>query len=120
MIETRHENEVAPQELIWSGMTHRGRVRPNNEDAFLALTFDMHDVRYLGKIGQSTFQGGDYVFAVSDGMGGAKSGEFASRIAVDKITTVRRARIGPSLGRLSSADLQRLNGAIAVFLGVAG
>ncbi len=44
----------------------------------------------------------------------------SSWIAVDKITTVRRARIGPSLGRLSSADLQRLNGAIAVFLGVAG
>ena len=29
--------------------------------------------------------GEDYVFAVSDGMGGANAGEFASRIAVDKI-----------------------------------
>ena len=28
----------------------------------------------------------DFVFAVSDGMGGAMAGEFASRIAVDKIT----------------------------------
>jgi PPM family protein phosphatase len=29
---------------------------------------------------------GDFVFAVSDGMGGAKSGEFASRITVEQIT----------------------------------
>jgi protein phosphatase len=30
----------------------------------------------------------DYVFAVSDGMGGALAGEYASRIAVEKITTL--------------------------------
>ena len=66
-------------------MTDRGRVRPNNEDAFLALTFDANEVRYLGKIGEASLAGADFIFAVSDGMGGAKSGEFASRIAVDKI-----------------------------------
>lgn len=70
----------------WSGMTDRGRVRENNEDAFLALAFDAREVRFLGKIGEDTLEGQDYVFAVSDGMGGARSGEFASRIAVDKIT----------------------------------
>lgn len=72
--------------LRWSGMTHRGRVRQNNEDTFLALNFDAREVRYLGKIGESTLETGDFVFAVSDGMGGAKSGEFASKIAVEKIT----------------------------------
>lgn len=75
-----------PSHLHWSGMTHRGRFRQNNEDAFLALTFDAREVRYLGKVGESTLNTGDFVFAVSDGMGGAKSGEFASKIAVDKIT----------------------------------
>jgi serine/threonine protein phosphatase PrpC len=67
-------------------MTDRGRVRKNNEDAFLALTFDANGLRYLGKIGEAVLDGADFVFAVSDGMGGANSGEYASRIAVEKIT----------------------------------
>jgi serine/threonine protein phosphatase PrpC len=72
--------------LRWSGQTDPGHVRPNNEDTFLALQFDAQEVRYLGKIGEAPLGGSDFVFAVSDGMGGAKAGEFASRITVDKIT----------------------------------
>lgn len=75
-----------PPQLKWSGRTHVGRVRKNNEDAFLALTFDNLTVRFLGKDGQASTDVGDFVFAVSDGMGGANAGEFASRIAVNKIT----------------------------------
>lgn len=97
----------APLAIHWSGMTHVGRVRPNNEDSFLALTFDGHEVRLLGKVGESSLQGGDFVFAVSDGMGGEKSGEFASRITVDRVTrlfprTFRLAAAGMSTG---SSDL---------------
>lgn len=72
--------------LNWSGKTHSGRFRKNNEDSFLALTFDELQVSYLGRIGESDMESGDFVFAVSDGMGGANSGEFASRIAINKIT----------------------------------
>src|SRR5687768_12303584 len=86
-----------PASLQWSGMTHPGRIRPNNEDAFLALTFDAEGLRYLGKTGEASLDHGDFVFAVSDGMGGANAGEFASRIAVDKIT-----RLLPHAYRMSA------------------
>src|SRR5277367_3264296 len=72
----------------WSGHTDRGHVRPNNEDCFLALRFNAQELDYLGKVGEAPTGPHDFVFAVSDGMGGAHAGEFASRIAVEKITTL--------------------------------
>ena len=74
-----------PQSLRWFGLTDRGKVRKNNEDSFVALQFDAQEVRYLGKVGEDSGEHNDFVFAVSDGMGGAMAGEFASRITVDKI-----------------------------------
>jgi mRNA interferase MazF len=50
--------------------------------------------------------------------GGALSLHHASWIEVDKITTVRRNRIGEALGRVSDTDLVRLNGVLAVLLGI--
>jgi protein phosphatase len=86
--------------MAWTGHTDRGKVRPNNEDAFLCLEVDSHEVRFLGKIGDASLETKDFVFAVSDGMGGAMAGEFASRIAVDKIT-----RLMPRTFRRSAAGL---------------
>lgn len=93
--------DTPPAAVHWSGLSHRGKVRENNEDAFLALNFDGHEVRYLGKTGEASLGGGDFVFAVSDGMGGARSGEFASRIAIEKIT-----RLLPRAYRLSASGLE--------------
>lgn len=78
--------EPSPYRLVWSGHTDRGRVRKNNEDSFLGLAIDAQEVHFLGKIGDAGGQMSDFVFAVSDGMGGAMAGEFASRIVVEKIT----------------------------------
>lgn len=75
-----------PQTLRWFGITDCGRVRKNNEDAFLCLRFDAREVQYLGRLGETSTEQADLLFAVSDGMGGARAGEFASRITVDKIT----------------------------------
>jgi mRNA interferase MazF len=43
-----------------------------------------------------------------------------SRLMIDKITTVRRRRLGSKLGVLHDADLLRVNRGIVVFLGIAG
>jgi PPM family protein phosphatase len=85
--------------LHWSGRTDRGRVRANNEDAFLGMMFDAREIHRLGKIGEASTRHADLAFAVCDGMGGAKAGEHASRIAVEKITTLlprsyRQAAVG--------------------------
>lgn len=72
--------------LSWSACTDRGRFRPNNEDAFLVALIDQSGIRYLGKSGEIPDSRADLIVAVSDGMGGQNSGEFASRIALDKIT----------------------------------
>ncbi|MFZ1074165.1 MAG: protein phosphatase 2C domain-containing protein [Verrucomicrobiia bacterium] len=74
--------------LQWSGRTDRGKVRPNNEDAFLGIRFDSREIHRLGKFGEASTGHMDFAFAVSDGMGGELAGEYASQIAVEKITAL--------------------------------
>jgi mRNA interferase MazF len=42
-----------------------------------------------------------------------------SRLMVDKITTVRRAKLGERIGELDDADIVRLNRAVVTFVGIA-
>ncbi len=46
--------------------------------------------------------------------------ELASRLMVDKITTVSKTKLGTRIGRLEDGDMVRLNRAMIVFLGLAG
>lgn len=43
----------------------------------------------------------------------------ASRLMVDKITTVPKSKLGERIGRLADEDILRLNRAMLVFLGLA-
>ncbi len=45
--------------------------------------------------------------------------QLASRLMVDKLTTVSKERLGDRTGRLDDEDVVRLNRAMLVFLGVA-
>jgi serine/threonine protein phosphatase PrpC len=82
----RPAKEGGATALRWWGRTDVGKVRKNNEDAFLGVCFDAFEVHHLGKIGEQPLAKQDFAFAVSDGMGGAKAGEYASSITVEKIT----------------------------------
>ena len=97
------------QTLTWSGHTDRGKVRSNNEDTFLGMQFDAKEVNYLGKIGSASNEKKDFVFAVSDGMGGALAGEFASRITIDQITRLLPRSFGQSAAGLSAGFNDLLN-----------
>ena len=90
-----HSPAIPSLRLGWSGCSEKGPVRPNNEDAFLCLSIDSSGVHHLGGTGTAATGPTDLLFAVSDGMGGAQAGEFASKIAVEKITR----RFPPLLGR---------------------
>ena len=52
-----------------------------------------------------------------DEMNGLRS---VSRLMVDKITTVPKAKLGLRIGRLADTDMVRLNRAMMIFLGLAG
>ncbi len=43
----------------------------------------------------------------------------ASRLMIDKVTTVPKARLGKRMGKLNDEDVVRLNRALTVFLGLA-
>ena len=52
--------------------TNIGAKRKSNQDAYLAANVEKDGILY-------------YVFAVADGLGGHRSGEVASQIAIDNI-----------------------------------
>ena len=52
--------------------------------------------------------------------GEANGLETVSRVMVDKVTTVPKAKLGRRIGRLADDDMVRLNRALMIFLGLAG
>ena len=102
MADCTDEPLPVPHTMRWSGHSDVGRFRKNNEDSFLGLAFNGHESQYLGKTGQASLHDYDFVFAVSDGMGGEAAGEFASKITVEKTTRLLPRSFRQSATGLSS------------------
>jgi len=103
---------------IWSvsGQNHAGKPRPaaiiqdNNFDATNSITICAFT---SDETNAPLFR----LLIKPDERNGLRT---ASRLMVDKITTVPKSRIGDYIGRLDDEDILRLNQAILVFLGLAG
>ncbi len=77
--------EFPPLQITWSSATDKGAVRENNEDSFLVIKSEGREVLKLSDVGNGLMIDSDYILAVSDGVGGARSGEIASKITTDKL-----------------------------------
>ena len=65
--------------IDYAAITHPGRVRKNNEDAYLVSALDGEEPLVNGLRPHSPIRQNGILAAVADGMGGAASGEIASR-----------------------------------------
>ncbi len=65
--------------IDYSAITHLGRVRKNNEDAYLVSALDGEEPLVNGLRPTSPIRQTGILAAVADGMGGAATGEIASR-----------------------------------------
>lgn len=68
-----------PMLIDYYAATHLGRVRKNNEDAYLVSSLDGEEPLVNGMRPLSPVRPSGILAAVADGMGGAASGEIASR-----------------------------------------
>lgn len=75
-------------------MSDVGRVRSNNEDAFLLYSLEK-DEKLRPRGSETTTAGKGALFIVSDGMGGANAGEVASNIAIQTMIAEIKKNSGP-------------------------
>lgn len=75
-----------PHHVSVAALSHVGRVRANNEDAFVVA--DLTGGALLHEQSHARIDVGErgVLLAVSDGMGGAQAGEVASALVVDTLT----------------------------------
>ncbi len=100
-----------PEVITWSARSHRGRFRKNNEDYYLAAKIQKVGLQFLGTQGNALIDQNEWIFAVSDGMGGEKSGEFASRITAQRAASILPLHFGSGLSprrTFSQAILRKL------------
>lgn len=97
------DSEAVPSpwsRLRWSGLSECGPVRKRNDDSVAVFTVSEKGFHQLALQGEAAIQEGDVVALVSDGMGGATSGDLAS-----SVITGRMREIIPQTYRLEANAL---------------
>ncbi|HEY2824462.1 MAG TPA: protein phosphatase 2C domain-containing protein [Gemmatimonadales bacterium] len=84
------ERKPRDDEIDVFGMTHPGKVRPNNQDHFLICSLSRAVTVHATSLPEPGLIAGNgervaFLSMVADGVGGGPSGEEASRIAVENI-----------------------------------
>jgi serine/threonine protein phosphatase PrpC len=79
-----------PEQIDIFGLTHPGRVRPENQDQFLIASLHKTMMVHFSSIahehlGRLTSDSRGFVFLVADGVGGGPSGQLASGTALQAI-----------------------------------
>lgn len=67
----------------WQALSTQGKNHPANDDSFLIIEVNANGTRALESSGEGLLDPTHLILAVSDGMGGRKAGEFASRLILN-------------------------------------
>jgi protein phosphatase len=97
--------------LHWAALTHSGSRKPRNDDAVIAFASGPSGAEPLPEKGSCTLSHQDFIFAISDGMGGGNAGDIASSTLLQQMAeiipqTFKAAAAGlfpDSLAHLASA-----------------
>jgi serine/threonine protein phosphatase PrpC len=69
-------------------LTDVGRVRSSNQDCFIAVDLSKNEtIRESGELPASQIGQRGWFLAVADGLGGAKAGDVASRVAMEELSS---------------------------------
>ena len=104
---------------LWTaagGADYAGKPRPVvvvQDDRF-------EDVKSVTICSLTTDLADAYIFRLTVEATEANGLRTTSRLMADKITTIPKTKLRYRIGKLSDADLERLNEAIIIFLGLAG
>lgn len=103
----------------WSARTQPGTRKPGNDDSFLVFSAGVDGSTILSNDGQDTLCREDFIFAVSDGMGGGNAGDLASYLILDGLSqliprTFKAAAQGfhPDYLELLEAQIREMHEAI--------
>lgn len=94
----------------WAGLSRDGSRKPGNDDAFAVFSSEQGWAHEMAATGEANVKELGVVMAVSDGMGGVKGGNVASRLAVSELRRFLPAMQGDL--RQSADPLELLSKAV--------